>query len=179
MDALVSSISDSTDFEAPYALFGHSLGAVVAYEVARTLAAQDRPVPGRLFVSGHAAPSLPRRLPAIHGLPDEPFMEEVHRRHGGLPPEALDDPDIRATLVSSLRADYAIVETYYPKPRPPLREPISVFAGTEEPFNDGDLDAWQDHTTMPLVVRRFPGGHFYLRERGAPVLREIARTARG
>jgi surfactin synthase thioesterase subunit len=179
MDALVSSIADGAAFEAPYALFGHSLGAVVAYEVARALAARDRPAPGRLFVSGHAAPSLPRVLPAIGGLPDEPFMEEVQRRHGGLPPEALDDPDIKGALVSALRADYAIVETYDPEPRPPLTEPISVFAGTEDLLSDADLNRWQDHTTAPLVVRRFPGGHFYLRERVAPALREIARTARG
>ncbi len=178
MHALATAIAENAAFEPPYAFFGHSLGAIVAYEVTRALQTRDLPLAERLFVSGHAAPSLPRRLPAIHELPDEPFLAEIERRHGGVPPEAHDDPSLRAALIASLRADYEIVETYVPEPRDPLPVAISVMAGSEDLLTDADLEAWQAHTAFPLAVRRFPGGHFYLREQGKAVRRTIARAMR-
>jgi surfactin synthase thioesterase subunit len=178
MDALVAAIVAEVAFDGPYAFFGHSLGAVVAYEVACALRAADRALPRRLIVSGHPAVCLPRRQAPIHDLPDDGLIAEVERRHGGIPPEAREDPSLRTALIGPLRADYEIVETYVHRPRPPLPCAISALAGTEDAIDAADLDAWQGHATPPLRVRRFPGGHFYLREHSAPVLREIARTAR-
>jgi surfactin synthase thioesterase subunit len=179
MDSLVSAIACEVDFEPPFAFFGHSLGALVAYEVARALRRADRDLPAVLFLSGFPAPDLPRHAPPVHHLPDDELLAEIERRHEAVPAEVLNDPALRAMAAPVLRADFEVLETYVHRAEPPLPCAISVLAGADEPIPAEALDGWQRHTTPPVAVRRFPGGHFYLRDQRDAVLRTLGAELRG
>jgi surfactin synthase thioesterase subunit len=174
MDELTETMVREVGFRSPFAFFGHSLGALIAYEVARTLHRRGLPLPERLFVSGFPAPHLPHQQSSIHNLPDDEFLAEVDRRHGGLPDEVRQDAGLREATLPGLRADYELLETYRYRRESPLPCPITAQAGTDDYVED--LAAWQLHTTAPLAVRRFPGGHFYLREQRDRVLRALSAT---
>jgi surfactin synthase thioesterase subunit len=175
MDELTEAIVHEVGFQSPFAFFGHCMGALVAYEVTRTLRRQGLPLPEQLFVSGFRAPHLPSGQLPIHDLPDDEFLAEVDRRQG-LPDEVIQDADLRAVTLPGLRADYELLETYRYLPEPPLHLPVTAQAGTDDDVDD--LAAWQLHTTAPLVVRRFPGGHFYHRGQRDRVLRTLSATLR-
>ncbi|WP_438297239.1 thioesterase II family protein [Streptomyces sp. HUAS TT7] len=158
----------------PFAFFGHSLGALFAYEVTRALAAASRPLPDRLVVSGFRAPHLPHPDMQIHRLPDDELLDTVARLHDGLPDEVLASAELREMAARALRADYRILETYVWDAGDPLPVPLTVFGGEDDRITPGELEAWAEHTSAGVSVRRFPGGHFYLRERSAPVQRALA-----
>jgi surfactin synthase thioesterase subunit len=174
VDALVAEI----DPVQPYAFFGHSLGGLVAYEVARRLRDDGRRTPDHLFVSANPAPDLPRLAPPILHLPDAELIAEVSRLHGGIPDEILSDPQLVRLAARPLRADYAIVETYRWRPGLPLPCPVSVLAGTDDTISESEMRAWQRHTERRLRMRWFPGGHFYLQQERRSVLRTLSRLLR-
>ena len=179
MDPLVTALVEQNVFTAPYAFFGHSLGALVAYEVTRELRRAGRRLPDRLVLSGYPAPSLPRVDPPVHVLPDDALIAEVSRRHGGLPDAVLEDPELRALVVGALRADYEILETYAWRDEPALLTPITVFGGREDRVTKEALAAWESHTSGGVTVRRLPGGHFYHRDQRAALLRLLSGALRG
>ncbi|WP_225824111.1 thioesterase II family protein [Streptomyces naphthomycinicus] len=148
----------------PYALFGHSLGAIVAYETARALLRRGRP-PAMLVVSGSepphrlAAPARP-----CHRLPDDAFLAEVIRL-GGTSPEIRGERELLRVMLPALRADFTAAETYRHRPGGlPLPIPVAVYAGSEDmTLVQRHLDDWGRLTRVPVVRhRRFPGDHFYL-----------------
>jgi medium-chain acyl-[acyl-carrier-protein] hydrolase len=160
----------------PFAFFGHSMGAVLANEVARRLMELSLPVPCHLVVSGRRPPPVPDRNPPIGGLSDTAFVAEINRRYGGIPREILADPDVLALLLPSLRADIIALETFQPGPRPPLPIPISAFGGDSDPMTPlVDIEAWKTETQAAFALRIFPGGHFYLDAQRKAVVGEIAR----
>lgn len=179
MAQLVSALVEQVSFRAPFAFFGHSFGALVAYEVPRQLRRRNRQLPEHLVVSGYPAPHLPRVEQHVHELPDDQLLAEVGGRHGGLSEEVLTDPQLRALTVGCLRADYQIVETYVWQEDAALPMPITVFAGREDHIPPDELALWDRHTTGGVTVREFPGGHFYLREQRAATLRALAGVVRG
>lgn len=156
----------------PFALFGHSLGSLVAHEVARRLSASGRP-PQHVFVSGHVAPTAgPRRAPIAH-LPDAAFLEGLIAL-GGTPREILDAPDLLALLTPMLRADFGVAERYRLLPGPLLSSDLTAFGGHADPWVDAPgLDAWRDLTSGDFERRFLPGDHFYLASAAAPLLRCI------
>lgn len=129
---LVDAITDAIARlpELPFAFFGHSMGAVLANEVARRLMLLSLPVPRHLIVSGRRPPQLADRNPPIGDLPDTAFVAEIDRRYGGIPREIMANPDVLALLLPGLRADMIALETFRPGPRHPLPVPISAFGGT-------------------------------------------------
>lgn len=143
--------------------FGHSLGAVLAYETVRALAAAGA-LTGRqaaLVVSGSAAPGIPRPYP-LSGRPDEAFLDGLRRIVGGDLP-ALDDPELRELVLPVLRADVLMHESYRPVPGEPLAIPVVCLRGSQDPLVTPDgADRWAGVTTGRFVRHEFPGGHMFL-----------------
>jgi len=173
LDELVGAIADAVSFRPPFALFGHSLGAIVAFELARALRDRGGPEPRALIVSSYQAPHLPRTEPDVYRLPDEQLLPIVERQYGELSAELRDDPDFLRFTLGYHRADFEMIETYRHAEGPPLSVPLIVTGGTED-YPVEALETWQRHTTGPFSVQMFPGDHFYLREQREGVLRLIA-----
>jgi len=160
----------------PFALFGHSMGAVVAFELARELRRRGARAPVLLALSGHQAPQRPDAEPPISHLPDAEFLDEVRRRYDGIPAEVLAEEELLQLLFPVLRADIQVLEAYAYEKEPPLDCPIYCFGGEDDPHVSlPDLEAWRDETRAPLRVRTFPGGHFFVESARADVLHALSR----
>lgn len=178
---LVEALADAVGplLSLPFALFGHSNGALIGFELARTLRARGRPGPVHLFASGRRAPDLPSDRPPTHHLPDAEFLADLQEL-GGIPAQILEHPELLAVLLPTLRADVAIYESYAFREEPPLACPITAYGGLTDPkVSRETLEAWGRHTAGPFVTRLFPGGHFYLQEERTAVLRTLAADLQG
>lgn len=157
--------------DVPYVLFGHSLGAAVAHEVTQRLRELGRPLPVRLVVSGREAPQ-DERGGDVHRLGDDGLFAEL-RRLGGVPPEAIADPDLRALVADVVREDYRLVETHSSWHTTPLAVPVSAFVGDRDPDLVADAAArWATLTTGEFRLRVFPGDHFYAAAQPGAVVAE-------
>jgi surfactin synthase thioesterase subunit len=159
----------------PFALFGHSLGAAIAYETALALVRGGGPTPAALLVSGHRAPGLPRTHAPIHHLPDREFLEEL-RRLNGTPAEVFNDADLLDLVLPQLRADLQMAETYTASAdRPRLSCPVLALGAMEdERATSAHLEPWRDVTTGPFRVVMFPGDHFYVNTHRTALLKMVA-----
>jgi surfactin synthase thioesterase subunit/glycosyltransferase involved in cell wall biosynthesis len=145
-----------------FAFFGHSMGAVIAYELAYYLRKSGQPVPLKLYVSGARAPHF--RLNHIAGPEPsgEEFLEQL-RRLEGIPASIFDDRTALHALLPQLRADASLYRRYVYTGRDPLAVPIQAYGGSTDPnISAGQLDAWRSHTTAEFAMKQFTGGHFYL-----------------
>jgi medium-chain acyl-[acyl-carrier-protein] hydrolase len=158
----------------PFAFFGHSMGALVSFELARQLRRQHLPSPVHLIVSGHRAPQLPNPYPPIHQRADLEFQQQL-RELGGTPEAVLEDPELMELLLPVLRADFAVCENYVYRAEPPLECSISAFGGsTDARVSRDELCAWQKQTQNSFSIRIFPGGHFFVQTAQMLVLRVLA-----
>jgi medium-chain acyl-[acyl-carrier-protein] hydrolase len=161
--------------EPPFAFFGHSMGALVSFELARELRRRRLPGPARQYVSGHRAPQLPDPNPAIHHLPEAEFLEEV-RQLAGTPPEVLENEELMRLLLPTLRADFAACETYTYVAQPPLDIEIVAFGSLEDSqVSRPELQAWREQTQASFMLWMFPGDHFYLHYDAESLLRIMSR----
>ncbi len=159
----------------PFALFGHSVGALAAFELARYFRRQRGLLPVHLLVSAHPAPHVPDPDPPVHDLPQDEFVAEL-RRYSGTPEMVLENPELLELFGPILRADFAINETYTYIQEPPLDCPISVLAGTDDHKGSRpDFEAWREYTTADFSLRMFQGGHFFIHSASALVLQAISR----
>jgi pyochelin biosynthetic protein PchC len=156
----------------PLALFGHSMGATLAFEVGRRLqASQTKPL--ALFVSGRAAPSR-QRTTAVHQYDNAAFVQEL-KRLGGTDSRVLDDEVLWAFL-PAIRSDYKAIETYRYQPGELMHCPIFALCGNADIRVDvNDVLAWREHTSGEFDLTVFPGGHFYLNEQ-APAVAGLTLT---
>ncbi|MFJ2868426.1 thioesterase II family protein [Kitasatospora sp. NPDC087314] len=164
--------------EAPFVLFGHSMGALIAFALARRLRAEGRPAPEHLVVSGRRAPQLVHNRPLIHHLPDGQFVERL-RELGGTPEELLADARAMRLVLPGLRADFQLNDTYRHRPEEPLPVPVTAFGGRADPHVDPEgVAAWARQSTGRFTMRMFDGGHFFLHSARQEVLRELGRLLR-
>jgi medium-chain acyl-[acyl-carrier-protein] hydrolase len=170
---LVTILAASTP--APFAVFGHSLGSLLAFELTRALRRAGGGGPRHLFVSGRRAPHLALSAAPLHGLPDGTFIDAVSARYGGIPEAVRREPDLMALFLPILRADCRMAETYRYQPETPLEVPIMAFGGFDDreetpPF----VEAWSAHTTSGFLHETLPGDHFYPWPSQERLLRRIA-----
>lgn len=176
VDMVVEAIATAMQpyLQQPYALFGHSLGTLFAFEVARLLKQQGYPEAAYLLVSGRGAPHLPYQAPPIHTLPDAAFVDAI-RRYAGSPTAVLDNVDMRRVFLPILRADFTLLETYQYQPGPRLQCPIQAMSGRDDPHVDPQrLQAWAELTDGTFNCQFYPGNHFYLQAQQAELLAAIA-----
>ncbi|MFD9460095.1 thioesterase II family protein [Streptomyces sp. NPDC060027] len=156
----------------PFAFFGHSMGAILAFEVACRIAREEGTGPAHLFVSGRRAPSLVRHE-ELHRASTSALVAEM-RALGGTNPRVLADEELLNLVLPTIRADYTAIETYRFDSAPPLSCDITAMVGDGDPkASVDDASAWSRHTLGRFDLRIFPGGHFYLEDCRAGVLDAI------
>lgn len=160
----------------PFVLFGHSMGALIGFEMVRELRRQGLEGPEHLFISGRCAPQIPDPEPPLHQLPDGAFIEGL-RRYNGTPDAVLQHKELMEILLPILRADFTMSETYTYLPEPPLDCPITAFGGLEEKLLQPDhVAAWKHQTTRTFHQHMFSGNHFFIHDQRNDLLREISRV---
>lgn len=164
MDSLVeaAAVSLLPHCDKPFAFFGHSMGALISFELARMFRKKYGVQPLHLFVSGHRAPQIKDPNESVHNLPDKELVEKLNGLNG-TPREVLEHPELMQVVLPILRADFAICETYQYTNEPPLTSPIFAFGGTEdEEAGPEQLEGWRAQTVDNFSLQMVPGDHFFL-----------------
>lgn len=152
----------------PYALYGHSMGAKVAYLLSQKIREAGGPQPLHLFVSGTDAPSAPARIKPRYLLPGEQFINNV-KELGGFPEELLNSKELLDYFEPILRADFKVSETYQHQITQPLSIPLTVMVGDKEDMLEEDILQWQNETILPMNLYKFPGNHFFIFDHEAEI----------
>jgi len=156
--------------------FGHSMGALLAFEVARELRRCGENLPSEIFVSARRAPQLANSDEMLHELPDAKFALAVIRRYNGIPKVILENAELLRIFLPILRADMRLIETYTCLPEAPLPIRFRALGGdADHRIPEADLQAWQAQSTLPVAVQIFPGDHFYLQPRQQEVVESIVQ----
>ncbi len=165
-----------TLLDKPYILFGHSLGALIAYELCQKLQFQKALLPTTLIVSGCRAPHLPRST-HLHKLTEPEFIKKLFE-YNGTPNEILNNSELLELFLPILRADFCISETYCYQPSPPLACNLIVLGGKKDnAVSIASLEAWKTHTTSAFKLHLFPGDHFFIKSYLSDVLQVINEIA--
>ena len=158
-----------------YGFWGHSMGALISFELARELRRRNHALPRGLLVSGHRAPQLPASDPPIFNLPEEDLISRL-KRLNGTPGELLEDPEILKLFLPTLRADFQVTETYAYQAEDPLACAIYAYGGLQDkdvPVES--LRAWQHQTSRKFTARMFPGDHFFIHSSTANLINALNR----
>jgi medium-chain acyl-[acyl-carrier-protein] hydrolase len=177
VDALIEALVPALQpfLNKPFAFFGHSMGGLLSFELARALRLKFSLEPEAVFIAGRQAPPLHERTSIIYDLPEPRFLEEL-RHLNGTPPEVLEQPELMRLLVPLLRADFELCQTYVYQPGPVLDCPLYVFGGLDDrEVNYEELDQWRGYTTGPFSLRMLPGDHFFIRRSQAQLLQMISK----
>lgn len=158
----------------PFVFFGHSMGAILSFELSRRLRREKGVQPLHLFVSGRPAPQIARRDPCSYDLPEPEFVRELLKLNG-TPREVLENAELRQFVVPILRADFAVCQTYQYVPELPLDCPITTFGGLQDSISHEDLKGWQEQTSATFKLSMFPGDHFFVNTVQPSLLRRISK----
>ncbi len=162
----------------PFAVFGHSMGSIIGYEVTRRLSLQHRLTPERLFVSGRGGAQRSAGKGQLHILPDDQLVDALQKTYGGIPDVVLRNRELLAHFLPTLRADLRLLESHQHRAGAPLSCPITAFGGVDDPMVDESaLRAWSRLTTGAFDLQMYSGGHFYLND--PPVEAELLARIRG
>ena len=178
MEPLVDAFVSATSFDPPFVFFGHSLGALTAFEVTRELRRRGRRQPNGLILSSCPAPPLPATRSALSGVPDAVLLDEIARRWGESMDYLRGDTALRASTLACYRADLAVLENYRYRREPPLECPIVILRGTAEP-SVASPEQWAQHTRGPVHRQLVAGGHFHFRQERRAVLRLLREFVLG
>jgi len=162
-------------FNKPFAFFGHSMGALILFELTRWLRRAEKPMPTHLYVSGRPAPQLPDDEPPNRDLPEPQFIARLQELQG-TPQEVLDHPELMQLMIPLLRADFSVCETYEYQDEAPLNCPITVFGGLgdiEVPREE--LEPWRVQTTSSFSLKMLAGDHFFVHSAKTDLIRVINR----
>jgi medium-chain acyl-[acyl-carrier-protein] hydrolase len=158
----------------PFVFFGHSLGALLCFETARSLRRENRRQPAHLFVSATEAPHRRSSDELLSGLPKSALVKKL-REFNGAPVEALQNDELLDLMLPTIRADFELCETYEYHPESPLECPMTIYGGLEDHEVEVErLVAWSEMTVGACEVRMFPGSHFYLKSSRATFLQIFA-----
>ncbi len=178
VEQLVAALTENLSpyLDRPFAFFGHSMGAVVSFELARYLRAVRGLEPLHLFVSARRAPQLPRSERKTYLLPEDEFLAEV-KRLNGTPSEVLEHEELMRLLLPLLRADFAVCQTHRYTPGAPLDCSITAFGGLGDHETGREkLEAWSELTSARFRLHMLPGDHFFIKTAQAQILQIIERT---
>jgi surfactin synthase thioesterase subunit len=170
--SLVKTIADvfPDEIRGPYALFGHSMGACISFELAHELRRRQKTSPVHLFASGRRAPQVPDTDPVIFNLPHDEFIAEL-RKLNGTPKELLEHSELMELFLPVIRADFQMNETYEYDPEEPLSIPITAYGGLQDRDVPAEtIRAWQELTSSTFKMRMLPGDHFFIQNRSFPDL---------
>ncbi|HEY2391542.1 MAG TPA: alpha/beta fold hydrolase [Candidatus Angelobacter sp.] len=164
LQPLVQAVADALvpEIDSQYVFYGHSMGALISFELARELRRRNLKLPVHLFVSGRRAPSVPETEPPIFHLPPREFIAEI-KRLNGTPSEFFEHAELQELILPLLRADFEIVDTYEYASEAPLACPITVYGGEQDgrvPIES--LTAWKKQTSTKYNLRMLSGGHFFI-----------------
>lgn len=174
VEAVITTIGHS--LRPPYAIFGHSMGALLAFELARRLRRAERPSPLCLFVSGHSAPHVPDNEEPLHRLEDHALIERL-RELNGTPDAVFDDEELCQLLLPIIRADFQLRETYRYIHQEPLCCPIIAYRGSDDERTSEELMAgWREQTTDMFSMRTLPGDHFFIHSAEGQLLADLRST---
>jgi len=173
---MVRAMSQSlrTELDLPFAFFGHSMGGLIAFELARQLRREGGPLPAHLFISAKCCPKEADDLYASE-ISDQELIQ-ILRRYEGTPREVLENAEMMQFLLPVIRADMELCHTYVCDPEQPLPCPITAFGGLQDHKSGrACLEGWQNYTTGGFTLRMFPAGHFFLRSWEKSILEAIFR----
>lgn len=160
----------------PFVFFGHSIGALIAFEFTRLLRKYGVPQPKHLIVSGTKAPQVPLKRPLIHNLPNQKLTEEI-RKYNGIPNDILENQELMSIFLPIIRSDFSISETYQYTKEEPLKCPITAIGGlNDNSFNSEDLIEWKEQTNSSFEYHFLPGDHFFIRSSYQEVITIINKT---
>lgn len=172
VEALVESLSSY--FDRPFVFFGHSMGAIIGFELARLLRKEGREGPTHLFVSGCRAPQWPRKISSTYDLPEAEFLAEL-RRLNGTPKEVFEHEELLQLTMPLLRADFEMVDTYRYSAESPLDCPITAYGGLQDiEVAREQFEGWREQTTGRFLLRMLPGDHFFLHAAQPLLLRTLS-----
>lgn len=180
IEPLVEALSGGLEpfLDQPYAFFGHSMGALIAFELARVLRARNRRLPSYMFVSGSRGPRRSNPYPSTLGLPDEQLVRELSNM-GGTPEGILQNPEILKFLLPTIRADFALCETYAYRSSAILDFPLKVYGGRNDvKVTEEDLQSWGLETSAGCRVAIFDGDHFFVNSCRSAVLKDLSDVLR-
>nr|WP_239483179.1 thioesterase domain-containing protein [Burkholderia sp. MS455] len=164
--ALVDALRDALlpRLDAPYAIYGHSLGALLAFGLAHALRDAGAPAPEHLFLAAYPAPHLHNPVGDIAGLPEAEFIEGLKRLRG-IPEQVLADSELLNVFLPSLRAEIALLNSYAHEGRAPLAVPATILGGTHDHVvTAAEIDAWRQHFAGAVDVREIDGGHYFVKD---------------
>lgn len=178
-EAIASLVPDIRPYtNKPFALFGHSLGACLAYEMARALEKEGRTA-ALVTVSGMMSPENPSDEPQIYHLPDAEFKQKV-REYNGTPQEVMAHEELMDLILPILKADFTMADTYTYKEGPKITSSLAALTGTKDPHtNEEGVRGWANYTTGAFTYQLFPGDHFFVNDQETEVLALLSRLLKG
>jgi medium-chain acyl-[acyl-carrier-protein] hydrolase len=171
--AVATAILPSLD--KPFIFFGHSMGAMIGFELTRLLRKHYALQPLHLFVSGRTAPQISVTDPLTYNLPEQEFLEDLHQLKG-TPKELLENAELMQFMLPLLRADFEVCQTYSYVAGPPLTCPLTIFGGLQdEKIGYDNFAAWKEQTSNQFLLRMFPGDHFFINSAQSLLLETLSR----